>query len=72
MRLKYTYEYEYKFGEPCDEWLNAIEDKCNGILRNLIKKEDKALIVDIAAWKKRRSNRVFMRLGLCTLTIPSG
>ena len=35
--------YNYKFGEPCDEWLDSIEAKCIQILRNYNKLEVKAL-----------------------------
>jgi hypothetical protein len=53
VRLKYTYKFESQFGEPCDEWLEAIEDKCNEILRNINKEEDKALTAAYGARKKR-------------------
>lgn len=47
VRLKYTYKFESQFWEPCDEWLEAIEDKCNEIHRNFNKKEDEALTTDL-------------------------
>jgi hypothetical protein len=40
--LKFTYKFESEFGEPCDEWLEAIEEKCNEILGSY-NKEDEAL-----------------------------
>jgi hypothetical protein len=39
VRLWYRYNFENKFGEPCDEWLEAIEEKCNEILGNYSEKE---------------------------------
>jgi hypothetical protein len=42
VRLKFTYKFETKFGEPCDEWLEAIEEKCYESLENY-NKDDKAL-----------------------------
>jgi hypothetical protein len=48
---KYTYKFETVFGDPCDEWLEAIEDKCNEVLGNFNKKEDKALTVAIGGQK---------------------
>jgi hypothetical protein len=38
VRLWYKYKFETEFGEPCDEWLEAIEEKCNKILGNYSKK----------------------------------
>jgi hypothetical protein len=32
IRLCYKYKYEDEFGEPCDEWLDSIEVKCNEIV----------------------------------------
>jgi hypothetical protein len=32
VRLQYKYMFEEEFGEPCDEWLDSIEEKCNEIL----------------------------------------
>lgn len=43
MRIKYTYKFRDGFGEPCDEWLDVVETKCNEVFRNFMKKEDKAL-----------------------------
>lgn len=51
-RLRYKYKFETQFGEPCDEWLVAIEEKCNKILGNYSKKEDVALNQTFVAWKK--------------------
>jgi hypothetical protein len=39
------------FGEPCDEWLEADEDKCNEVLGNFNKKEDKAPTVAFGGQK---------------------
>lgn len=52
VRLKYTYKIESQFGEPYDEWLEPIEDRCNEILRNFNKKEDEVLTVAFRARKK--------------------
>jgi hypothetical protein len=49
MHLKYTYKYRNQFGEPDDDWLEAIESKCNKILGNFLKKEDKALTTAFGA-----------------------
>jgi hypothetical protein len=43
VRLKFMYKFESEFGEPCDEWIEAIEEKHNKILKNYSKKEDEAL-----------------------------
>lgn len=45
IRLRYSYKFETVFGEPCDEWLEAVEIKCNEVLGNFKKKEDEALTV---------------------------
>lgn len=58
VRLKYTYKIESQFGEPYDEWLEPIEDRCNEILRNFNKKEDEVLTVAFRARKKQRLNCV--------------
>jgi hypothetical protein len=41
--LKYKYKFEREFGEPCDEWLDTIEAKCNKVLGNFVAEEDQAL-----------------------------
>lgn len=52
IRLKFTYKFNSEFGEPCDEWLEAIEEKRKKILGNYNKKEDEALSVAFEAHKK--------------------
>jgi hypothetical protein len=59
VNLKYTYHYRSQFGEPDDEWLEAIESTCNEILGNYTKKEDEALTISFGARGKRRLNQVF-------------
>lgn len=59
VHLKYTYRYKSQFGEPNDEWLDAIEATCNEILGNYMKKEHEALTTAFGARGKRRLNRVF-------------
>jgi hypothetical protein len=43
IRLRYKYKFEDEFGEPCNEWLDSIQAKCNKILGNYSKAEAKAL-----------------------------
>jgi hypothetical protein len=59
VNLKYTYHCRSQFGEPDDEWLEALELICNEILGNYTKKEYDALTVAFGAWGKRRLNQVF-------------
>jgi hypothetical protein len=54
--LKYTYRYRNQFGEPDDEWLEAIEETCDELLGNFSKKEDEALTTAFGAHGKRRLN----------------
>lgn len=49
IRLKYTYKFESMLGEPCDECLKAIEDKCNEVIGNFNEKEDEALTIAFRA-----------------------
>jgi hypothetical protein len=63
IRLHYKYKFEDEFGEPCDEWLDAIEDKCNEILGKYSKKEVEALNLTFVVWKKHRLNHVFDATG---------
>jgi hypothetical protein len=59
VRLKYTYKFESEFGELCDECLCAIEGKCNEVLGNFVKKEDKALT---SAFRGQKMWRLIMFL----------
>jgi hypothetical protein len=45
VNLMYTYRCKSQFGEPDDEWIEAIESTRNEILENYTKKEDEALTV---------------------------
>lgn len=38
IRLKYSYKFDTVFGEPCHEWIEAVEDKCNKVLGNFNKR----------------------------------
>jgi hypothetical protein len=59
--LKYTYHYRNQFGEPDDEWLEAIEATSDEMLG--AKAEDEAIDTAFGAGGKRRSNRVFDVVG---------
>jgi hypothetical protein len=63
IRLCYKYKFKDEFGEPCDEWLDGIEDKCNKILGNYSKKEAEALSLTFTTQKKHRLNHVFDAIG---------
>jgi hypothetical protein len=47
VRLKFTYKFESGFGEPCQKWLEAIQE-INEILGNC-NKEDEALSMAFGA-----------------------
>jgi hypothetical protein len=66
IRLKYTYNFEIVFGEPCDKWLEVVENKYNEVLENF-NKEDEALTMAFRGRKKRRLNRVFDAIGFVYL-----
>jgi hypothetical protein len=68
IRLKYSYKFETMFEEPCDEWLEVVEGKCNEVLRNFNKKEDESLTATFGA---RKTLIVFL-MQLCSynLTTP--
>jgi hypothetical protein len=57
--LKYTYRYRSQFGEPDDEWLEAIEATSEGLLGAYTMAEDEAMDIGFGARGKRRLNRVF-------------
>jgi hypothetical protein len=54
--LKYTYRYRNQFGEPDDEWLEAIEATCDEMLGAYTKAEDEAMDTAFGAQGKRRLN----------------
>jgi hypothetical protein len=49
VRLCYKCKFEKEFGEPCNEWLDSIEEKCNETLGNYTKPEAEALHQAFAA-----------------------
>jgi hypothetical protein len=57
--LKYTYCYMNQFGEPEDEWLEAIEAPSEELLGAYTKAENEAMDTSFGARGKRRLNRVF-------------
>jgi hypothetical protein len=61
--LKYTYRYINQFGEPDDEWLEAIEATCDEMLGAYTKAEDEAMNTTFGVQEKRRLNRVFDVIG---------
>lgn len=61
--MKYTYHYRSQFGEPDDEWLEAIESTYDEMLGAFTKAEDEALNIDFGGRGKRRLNRVFNVIG---------
>jgi hypothetical protein len=61
--LKYTYRYTNQFGEPDDEWLEAIEATSEELLGAYSNAEDKAMDTAFGARGKRRLNRVFDVIG---------
>jgi hypothetical protein len=60
--LKYTYRYRNQFGEPDDEWLDAIEATSDELLGAYTKAKDKAMNAAFGA-RGRRLNRVFDSIG---------
>jgi hypothetical protein len=63
VHLKYTYRYRNRFGEPDDDWLDAVKASSNEMPRNYSKREDEALTTAFVARGKRRLNRVFNAIG---------
>jgi hypothetical protein len=61
--LKYTYRYRSQFGEPDDEWLEAIEATTDDLLGAYTKDEDEAMNIAFGARGKKRLNRVFDVIG---------
>jgi hypothetical protein len=47
--LKYTYQYKNQFGEPDDDWLDAIEATSDELLGAYTKDEDEAMNVAFGA-----------------------
>jgi hypothetical protein len=63
VRLKYTYRFRNQFGEPDDDWLDAIEATSDEFLGSYTKAEDEAMYTAFGARGKRRLNRVFDAIG---------
>jgi hypothetical protein len=63
VRLRYKYKFKDEFGEPCDDWLDSIETKCNEIRGNYNKPEVEALFWDFVTRKRHRLNRVLDAIG---------
>jgi hypothetical protein len=57
--LKYTYRFRNQFGEPDDDWLDAIEATSDELLGGYTKAEDEAMYTAFSARGKQRLNRVF-------------
>jgi hypothetical protein len=52
-----------QFGEPDDDWLDAIEATSDELLGGYTKVENEAMYTAIGAQGKRRLNRVFDAIG---------
>jgi hypothetical protein len=65
--LKYSYRYRSQFGEPDDEWLEAIEMTSDDLLGAYTNAEDEAMNVTFGARGKKRLNRVFDVIGFVHL-----
>jgi hypothetical protein len=63
VRLKYTFRFEDKFGEPNDDWLKCIEATSDELLGAYSKTEDNALSAAFEGRNKKRSNMVFDAIG---------
>jgi hypothetical protein len=61
--LKYTYRYKCQFGEPEDEWLEAIEVTSEELLGAYMKAKDEAMNTVFGAHRKRRLNRLIDVIG---------
>jgi hypothetical protein len=66
--LRYTYRYRSQFGEPNDDWLEAVEATSDELLGAFTKAEDKAMNTAFSARGKRRLNRVFDVIGFFIMT----
>jgi hypothetical protein len=64
IHLKYSYRYINQFGEPDDDWLDAIEATSDELLGAYTKAKDEAMNSIFGTRGKRRLNRVFDAIGL--------
>ena len=65
--LKYTYRYRSQFGEPNDEWLEAVEATSDELMGAYSKAKDGAMNTAFSARGKRKLNRVFDVIGFAYL-----
>jgi hypothetical protein len=63
VHLKYSYRYRNQFGEPDDDWLDAIEATSDELLGAYTKGENEAMNAAFGAREKRRLNKVFDAIG---------
>jgi hypothetical protein len=63
VHLKYSYRYRNQFGDPDDDWLDAIEATSDELLGAYTKAKDEAMNSAFSARGKRRLNRVFDAIG---------
>jgi hypothetical protein len=63
VRLKYTFRFREKFGEPNDGWLKCIEATSDELLGAYSKAEDNTLSAAFGGWGKKRLNKVFDAIG---------
>jgi hypothetical protein len=59
VRLKYTFRFRDRFGEPNDDWLKSIEAISDELLGAYSRAEDDALSTAFGGRGKKRLNRVF-------------
>jgi hypothetical protein len=63
VRLKYTFRFRDKFGEPNDDWLKCIEATNDELLGAYSKAEDNSLSAAFGGRGKKRLNMVFDAIG---------
>jgi hypothetical protein len=63
VRLKYTFRFRDRFGEPNDDWLKSIEATSDKLLGAYTRAEDDALSLAFGGRGKKRLNRVFDAIG---------
>jgi hypothetical protein len=65
--LKYTFKYRSQFGEPNDDWLDAIEATSDELLGAYSRAEDDVMTAAFGGRGKNRLNRVFDVIGFVYL-----